>query len=320
MYFVYILKCRDDSLYTWITTDLERRLKQHNWEKKWWAKYTLSRKPVQLVYFEKLENRSLASKREVEIKNLSKMQKINFINENKNMENILLKKLEKYGLEDAIIFEENDRQFLALKNLWEKIEKKSWDLQDKIFFYLGLILGNSLVCYQLSWKWEDYWEEFFYYFSDKFEKNMNYFEIIKLLSEFLMVSKKNRRFTDMKLKRLEKFANFLKNFFGKEKYYYENMDIFREELAEIMNQKKDAKTIVFAIKMFSYGARNIFWFRKIPEDFLIPIDSRLMSLFLKYWRHNEKIDDFYKEIANNLKIPMMHLDAIIWTSYDELIK
>lgn len=77
MYFTYILKCSDDSLYTWITTDLDRRIKQHNWELIGWAKYTLSRKPVFLYYFEEFENRSQATKRELEIKKMSRIEKLN---------------------------------------------------------------------------------------------------------------------------------------------------------------------------------------------------------------------------------------------------
>lgn len=74
MYYIYILECADSSLYTGITTDLERRVEEHN-SSELWAKYTKSRRPVKLVYFEKQENRSLASKRENEIKKLSKIQK-----------------------------------------------------------------------------------------------------------------------------------------------------------------------------------------------------------------------------------------------------
>jgi len=80
MYKIYIVKCSDDTLYTWITTDLEKRLKQHNWEILWWAKYTLSRKPVELVYSENSENRSTASKREYEIKKMSRNKKLELIN------------------------------------------------------------------------------------------------------------------------------------------------------------------------------------------------------------------------------------------------
>ena len=53
MYFVYILKCSDNSLYTGITSDLERRIKEHDWLLSWWAKYTSSRRPVELLYYKK---------------------------------------------------------------------------------------------------------------------------------------------------------------------------------------------------------------------------------------------------------------------------
>ncbi|MDD3793801.1 MAG: GIY-YIG nuclease family protein [Candidatus Gracilibacteria bacterium] len=79
MYFTYILKCSDESLYTGITTDLDRRIKQHNGELIGGAKYTLSRKPVSLYYFEEFENRSQATKRELEIKKMSRIEKLKLI-------------------------------------------------------------------------------------------------------------------------------------------------------------------------------------------------------------------------------------------------
>jgi putative endonuclease len=79
MYIVYIIRCSDDTFYTWITTELERRVKQHNGELVWWAKYTRSRWPVEVVYSEVFENRSDATKREYEIKKLPRNQKIDLI-------------------------------------------------------------------------------------------------------------------------------------------------------------------------------------------------------------------------------------------------
>ena len=83
MYKVYILKCSDNTLYTWITTDIDKRIRQHNWEILGWAKYTRVRQPVELVYFEEVENRSIASKREYEIKKLKREKKIELIKNNK---------------------------------------------------------------------------------------------------------------------------------------------------------------------------------------------------------------------------------------------
>lgn len=73
-WFVYILRCADDTLYTGITTDLERRLHEHNHETLG-ARYTRARRPLILVYSEQAQNRSAASKREYAIKKLSRQQK-----------------------------------------------------------------------------------------------------------------------------------------------------------------------------------------------------------------------------------------------------
>lgn len=235
------------------------------------------------------------------------------------MENNFFEKLKKYNLDDAIKFEENDRQFLALKNLWENIEKQDGKNEEKIYFYLSLVLWNSIVCYQLSGKWEDYWEEFWEYFSTKFKKNFEKKYILEILEEFLRNCKKNKRFTEMKIWRIKKFFIFLEqDFFEKEKYFYENMLELQEKIAKTMNQKKDAKTVVFAVKMFSYSARNIFGLLYFPLDLMIPIDSRLTFLFEKYnFDKDLKIEDFYLDLSKKINIPMMHLDAILWTNFEE---
>ncbi len=77
VWFLYLLRCRDDTLYTGITTDLNRRLTAHNSGKG--AKYTRSRLPVVLAYSEELANESLARRREYEIKGWSRAQKERFL-------------------------------------------------------------------------------------------------------------------------------------------------------------------------------------------------------------------------------------------------
>lgn len=76
-YFVYIVKCMDGSLYTGITTNLDRRIAEHNSGKG--AKYTRFRAPVHLVYSERQEDRADASRRELEIKSLSRQDKLKMI-------------------------------------------------------------------------------------------------------------------------------------------------------------------------------------------------------------------------------------------------
>ena len=79
MYFVYIVRCADETLYTGIATDLQRRIEEHNSSEKG-AKYTRSRRPVTLVYSEPFPDRSSASKREYQIKKrMSRSQKLHLI-------------------------------------------------------------------------------------------------------------------------------------------------------------------------------------------------------------------------------------------------
>ncbi|MEK7159950.1 MAG: GIY-YIG nuclease family protein [Patescibacteria group bacterium] len=74
-YFVYIVKCSDSSYYTGVATNLEKRIKEHNGQLKGGAKYTRGKAPVVLKHFEKFETRSLALKREAEIKKMQRSEK-----------------------------------------------------------------------------------------------------------------------------------------------------------------------------------------------------------------------------------------------------
>lgn len=79
MYHLYILQCADNTLYTGITVNLERRLDEHN-NSKLGARYTSIRRPVKLVYSAVFSDRSTASKEEYRIKKLSREEKIELIN------------------------------------------------------------------------------------------------------------------------------------------------------------------------------------------------------------------------------------------------
>lgn len=74
---LYMLRCRDGSLYTGITTDVEKRLEAHRSGKG--AKYTRGRGPLELVYQEECGDHSTALKREIEIKALTREDKLNLI-------------------------------------------------------------------------------------------------------------------------------------------------------------------------------------------------------------------------------------------------
>ena len=77
MYYVYLLRCADGTLYTGFTNDLARRLAAHNAGRG--AKYTRGRRPVELVYWESFSNKSSALRREYAIKQLPRRQKLTLI-------------------------------------------------------------------------------------------------------------------------------------------------------------------------------------------------------------------------------------------------
>ena len=77
MNYTYILKCKEGSLYTGWTNDLEQRVAAHNTGKG--AKYTKARRPVELVYFEEFETKEQAMKREYAIKQMARKDKLELV-------------------------------------------------------------------------------------------------------------------------------------------------------------------------------------------------------------------------------------------------
>lgn len=78
MYYLYILRCADKTLYTGICVDLTKRLKEHN-SSRLGAKYTRSRRPAKLVYSRKFRNRSTVSKAEARVKQLTRKDKLELV-------------------------------------------------------------------------------------------------------------------------------------------------------------------------------------------------------------------------------------------------
>ena len=79
MWYVYIIRCKDGTYYTGITTNVERRIKEHN--SGTGAKYTRSRTPVELEEYKEFKDRSKASKEEARIKKLTRVKKEKLIGE-----------------------------------------------------------------------------------------------------------------------------------------------------------------------------------------------------------------------------------------------
>ena len=78
IWYVYILQCADGTLYTGITNDLDRRLKAHNAGTA--SKYTRVRRPVVMVYHEEAATKGDALRRELQIKSMSRQQKMDLLN------------------------------------------------------------------------------------------------------------------------------------------------------------------------------------------------------------------------------------------------
>lgn len=93
MYYVYMIRCQDNSIYTGITTDIERRFKEHLSKDKKCAKYTLTHTANKLESTWQTEDKALASKLEYHIKKLPKVKKEELI-KNNNLEELLGKTID----------------------------------------------------------------------------------------------------------------------------------------------------------------------------------------------------------------------------------
>ena len=78
-WFVYIVQCSDGTFYTGITTDVERRVREHNSHNQKGSRYVRSRRPAELVYCESCPDRSAASRREYAVRKMSRSQKLALI-------------------------------------------------------------------------------------------------------------------------------------------------------------------------------------------------------------------------------------------------
>lgn len=94
MYYIYMLRCEDNSIYTGITIDIDRRMKEHFSKDKKCAKYTLRHNAKKLEKVWETENRVLASKLEYHIKKLSKLQKEELIKNSNLLQELLGEKIE----------------------------------------------------------------------------------------------------------------------------------------------------------------------------------------------------------------------------------
>ena len=94
MYYIYMLRCEDNSIYTGITTNIERRMEEHLERSSKCAKYTRTHVAKKMESVWETENKALASKLEYRIKELTKKQKEELIKESKKLDKYLGSKIE----------------------------------------------------------------------------------------------------------------------------------------------------------------------------------------------------------------------------------
>lgn len=233
-----------------------------------------------------------------------------------------LNKLEKYisqfSFQNILKIEESDRQFLALKSAWNKINSlwKNKKISQSLFLFL--ILQNSIISYQIAGSGENRREEFAEKISCDYETLYGLFIDWKSNVDwrygFLTTSKYNKRLYNLKRNRLIKFDKFF--FDGEYKImetYYDNMELLLEKMVNTMWMKNADKTMTFAIKMFGYGARlSLGRFVKYPMNIRIPVDSRIKKIWEKFDINERDIQDYLQEISEKYSIPPLHLDSLLW--------
>ncbi|HIP91179.1 MAG TPA: N-glycosylase/DNA lyase [Methanothermococcus okinawensis] len=204
------------------------------------------------------------------------------------------------GIESARLIEEKiDLQYHYLKNLKERLNNQE--------LFLKLIILNALVSYQLSTTGENWWREFSEYPWENISG-----DVVEEYIKFLSNSKGNRRYLDKKIKRINKLKYFLSTRSLEDfKNYYNNMEALRKALAKVLNTKGHSKTVVFAVKIFGYGARMSFnRFIPYPYSIEIPRDSRIEKYTAKFTRGD--VLKFWSEVARDSGVPPLHIDSILW--------
>ncbi len=131
MYYLYILKCQDKTLYTGIAVNLAKRLAEHNFSNQG-AKYTRSRRPVKLAYAKKFRNRSAASKAESRIKALSRKEKLRLIYESTKKKIRIIKIARPFSLASLGLSEVEARErarilVLARLKYWNQFYKFNYN-------------------------------------------------------------------------------------------------------------------------------------------------------------------------------------------------
>lgn len=217
-----------------------------------------------------------------------------------------------------------DQQYISLADARYYISKVYGTTSDNKIKFLDAIVYNSLISYQI------WWDGFLWRgeFAEKIKEDRINIDIHNpdRRYDFLYHSRYNKRLINMKIRRLNKICHValgenIEDYIS----YHDDMKKLNTKLSGLLWNKEDMKTVVFAVKMFGYGARIVF--DKVvhyPMDIEIPIDSRLTKIYLYHLKiHNKLLDQkntkevkkFYKDISLKIAIPPLHLDSLLWIVY-----
>jgi len=215
----------------------------------------------------------------------------------------LISILKAFSLEDVLIFEEKyDEQYKAIKHL--AFFQENPDLTNII------VLLNALVSYQLNCFGEDYWWEFSNYFS-----RVKISSPIEDMISFLKRSSCNKRLLDVKISKLKGSRIIVETIRNNTRKYAEDLLTLWRIIYTSLKMKREAKTVVFSIKMFNYSTRITFGKRFIiPFEIPIPLDSRILKITYSLGVKGNEIE-FWHNISKEVGIPPLHLDSLLWVSF-----
>ncbi len=231
--------------------------------------------------------------------------------------------LKEIGVERILDLETRDPQYIALKDLARERDCRTAFL---------LAVANALISYRLSGYGEDYWTEV----SQFFRKHNGSLE--ELFIEFLQKhSRYNRLSITAKTRRLRKFfSSKLYNTLQEQpSKYCNNLYGLVKSLSTTYRQPVNAKTIVFAAKMYSYVCRICHGKSVVDHRIEIPVDKRITTFTLTsgivepigeqltrenlrkhvetlMTKHRKLVLETWRKISKETSIPPLQLDTIIW--------
>ncbi|RLE81670.1 MAG: hypothetical protein DRJ51_03375 [Thermoprotei archaeon] len=249
-------------------------------------------------------------------------------------------------MRQPVSFKVNERRVEAISDILSSVQARNFldliessDIQFKvtgrIVNMLGdevktavLIVGTALISYQLSAKGEVHWRYFegvVEHHKDKGPK--------EILLTFLDKSPSTNRMRGVKRRRIERFfLRFVPLFEEEFSSYTVNLEEFREDLAKAMKSYPNAKTIVFATKMFYYVLKALGLNVNIPPSIPIPVDHRVCLVTLTSGivesssytagfsrlanslrsKHAESVRRVWNRISSLSSTPSLKIDSLLW--------